>query len=53
MTQEMRFVIGNLREANEENLLFAKQLGASGITLNTPPMAGRGSFGSGPIGSAY
>ena len=53
MTQEMRFVIGNLREANEENLLFAKQLGASGITLNTPPMAGRGSFGSGPIGSTY
>ncbi len=53
MKPEMRFVVGNLREANEENLMFAKQLGASGITLNTPPLAGRASFGSGPIGTTY
>lgn len=49
----MRFVVGNLREASEENLLFARQLGVSGITLNTPLLRGQGSFGSGTIGQSY
>ena len=49
----MRFVIGSLREASEENLLFAKQLGVDGIVLNTPPLAGQASYGSGDIGATY
>lgn len=49
----MRFAIGSLREASEENLLFAKQLGVDGIVLNTPPLAGQASFSSGDIGASY
>lgn len=49
----MRFVAGNFRDVTEEDLLFAKQLGVDGITVNTPPLRGQGNFGSGAIGQTY
>ncbi len=47
----MRVVVGQLRELTPENLRFAKQIGASGVTLNTPHLTGRPPFGSGEIGA--
>lgn len=40
MTNLMRVAIGQFNELTREKLLFAKQMGASGILLNTPLLPG-------------
>jgi mannonate dehydratase len=40
MTDEMRVAIGQFNELTMERLTFAKQLGASGVLLNTPLLPG-------------
>jgi mannonate dehydratase len=45
MTEKIRVAFGQFRELTEEGLLFARQLGASGVTLNTPLFKGRSLYG--------
>jgi mannonate dehydratase len=45
MTEKIRVAFGQFRELTEEDLLFARQLGASGVTLNTPLFKGRSLYG--------
>ena len=45
MTEKIRVAFGQFRELTEEDLLFARQLGASGVTLNTPFFKGRSLYG--------
>lgn len=40
MTDTMRVAFGQFSELTEEKLIFAKQLGASGVLLNTPLIPG-------------
>ncbi len=40
MSNKMRLVIGQFAEASREQLAYAKQLGASGVLLNTPLIPG-------------
>ena len=40
MTETMRVAIGQFNELTRERLTFAKQLGASGVLLNTPILPG-------------
>src|SRR5690242_13774867 len=40
MPSTMRVAIGQLRELSHHDLTFARQLGASGIQLNTPTLPG-------------
>jgi hypothetical protein len=49
----MRVAVGNVRDLTEETIDFARQLGCTGVTLNTPPLTGRPSFGSNAIGRTY
>jgi mannonate dehydratase len=49
----MRIAVGNVRELTEETIAFARQLGCTSITLNTPPLTGRPSFGSNAMGQTY
>jgi len=49
----MRVAVGNIRDLTDETVAFAKQLGCTSITLNTPPLTGRPSFGSNAIGKTY
>lgn len=50
---EIRLVAGSIRDLDDEALLFARQLGCSGITLNTPPLTGQASYGSNRVGASY
>ncbi len=45
MTKKIRVAFGQFRELTEEDLLFARQLGASGVTLNTPLFKGSSVYG--------
>lgn len=45
MKGKVRVAFGQFRELTEEDLIFAKQLGASGVTLNTPLFKGRSMYG--------
>jgi mannonate dehydratase len=45
MTEKIRVAFGQFRELTEEDLHFARQLGASGVTLNTPLFKGRSLYG--------
>jgi mannonate dehydratase len=45
MAGRIRIAFGQFRELKEEDLLFARQLGASGVTLNTPLFRGRSVYG--------
>ncbi len=45
MTEKIRVAFGQFRELTEEDLLFARHLGASGVTLNTPLFKGRSLYG--------
>ena len=38
--QEMRVAVGQFNELTEEKLVFARQLGVSGVQLNTPKLPG-------------
>lgn len=49
----MRIAVGNIRDLTDETIAYAKQLGCKGITLNTPPLTGRPSYGSNTIGGTY
>lgn len=49
----MRVAVGNIRDLTDETIAFAKQLGCTSITLNTPPLTGRPSYGSNAIGGTY
>jgi mannonate dehydratase len=40
MTETMRVAIGQFNELSHERLTFAKQIGASGVLLNTPVLPG-------------
>jgi mannonate dehydratase len=40
MTDRMRVAIGQFKELSEERLIFARQLGVSGVQLNTPLLPG-------------
>ena len=40
MTNKMRVAIGQFKELSEERLTFARQLGVSGVQLNTPLLPG-------------
>ncbi len=40
MTDRMRVAIGQFKELSEERLTFARQLGVSGVQLNTPLLPG-------------
>jgi len=50
---KIRIVAGSIRDLDDEALAFARQLGCSGITLNTPPLTGQASYGSNQIGGSY
>ncbi len=52
MKSKIRVVAGSLREARDEDLAFAKQMGC-GVTLNTPPLTGRPPSGSDALGGTY
>jgi mannonate dehydratase len=45
MSSKIRVAFGQFRELTEEDLLFAKQLGVSGVTLNTPLFKGKSLYG--------
>jgi mannonate dehydratase len=45
MKSKVRIAFGQFREITEEDLLFARQLGASGVTLNTPLFKGKSTYG--------
>ena len=49
----MRVAVGNIRELTEETIAFAKELGCTSITLNTPPLTGRASYGSNAHGKTF
>ena len=49
----MRIAVGNIRELDDQTIAFAHELGCKSITLNTPPLTGRSSFGSNAIGRTY
>lgn len=49
----MRIAVGNIRDLTPETIAFTRQIGCKGITLNTPPLTGRPSFGSNAIGKSY
>jgi mannonate dehydratase len=49
----MRIAVGNIRDLTDETIAFAHELGCKSITLNTPPLTGRPSFGSNAIGRTY
>lgn len=50
---KIRIVAGSIHEICDETLAFARQLGCSGIALNTPALAGHPSYGSNAIGATY
>jgi mannonate dehydratase len=49
----IRIAAGSIRDLTDETLAFAKQLGCSGVILNTPPLSGHPSYGSNVIGGEY
>ncbi len=50
----IRVAAGSIREADDETLVFAAQLGLSGVILNTPPLSGQAPYGSmQSLGTAY
>lgn len=49
----MRVAVGNIRELTEETIAFARELGCTSITLNTPPLTGQPSYGSNAFGGAF
>ena len=49
----IRIAAGSIREVDDEVLGFARQLGCSGIILNTPHLTGKPSYGSNAIGGTY
>ena len=40
MDLKMRIAIGQFNQLSDERLKFAKQIGASGVLLNTPALPG-------------
>ncbi|MCP5152536.1 MAG: mannonate dehydratase [Ectothiorhodospiraceae bacterium] len=54
MPGRIRIAAGSIREADDETLTFAAQLGVSGVILNTPPLTGEAPYGSmQSLGTAY
>ncbi len=49
----IRIAAGSIRDLTDEVMQFARQLGCSGLVLNTPPLTGRPSYGSNAIGGSY
>jgi len=49
----IRVVAGSLREVTDEDLAFARQIGCTGVALNTPQLSGEAPYGSNSIGATY
>jgi mannonate dehydratase len=54
MSSPIRIAAGSIRDADDETLTFAAQLGVSGVILNTPPLTGQPPYGSmQSLGTSY